>query len=44
MERRDISPGQPRALDLRARGARRLERVPEAIVDDNLARVSALFA
>jgi mRNA-degrading endonuclease toxin of MazEF toxin-antitoxin module len=34
---------QPRALDLRARGARKLESVPEAIVDEVLARVAAIF-
>jgi mRNA interferase ChpB len=34
---------QPRALDLRARGGRRLERVPEAVIDEVLAKVSTLF-
>jgi mRNA-degrading endonuclease toxin of MazEF toxin-antitoxin module len=34
---------QPRALDVEARGGKRLERVPEAIVDDVLARVVAIF-
>lgn len=35
---------QPRVLDLRARGARRTrERVPKRLMDDILARVSAIF-
>ncbi len=34
---------QIRALDLAARGGRFVERVPDAIVADVLARVSALF-
>ena len=34
---------QPRALDLRARRARRLERVPEHIVDEVLSKVAPLF-
>jgi mRNA interferase ChpB len=34
---------QPRALDLRARRARRIERVPEAIVDEVLSRIAPLF-
>ena len=34
---------QPRALDLKARDARRLERVPQAILDDVLARLTAIF-
>jgi mRNA-degrading endonuclease toxin of MazEF toxin-antitoxin module len=34
---------QPRALDLRARGARKLESVPEAIVDEVLARLVPIF-
>jgi mRNA interferase ChpB len=34
---------QPRALDLRARGGRKLERVPEEIIDEVLSRVAALF-
>src|SRR6201988_3705527 len=34
---------QPRAVDLKARGAKRLERAPQAIVDDVLSRVGALF-
>jgi|SRR5690348_1962459 mRNA interferase ChpB len=34
---------QPRALDLGARNGRRLERVPEAIVDEVLARLAPIF-
>lgn len=34
---------QPRALDLGARGGKRLETVPGAIVDDVLARLTAIF-
>ena len=34
---------QPRALDLRARGAKRLETVPRDIVDEVLSKVGALF-
>jgi mRNA-degrading endonuclease toxin of MazEF toxin-antitoxin module len=34
---------QPRPLDLAARQARRLESVPEEIVDDVLAKLSVLF-
>ena len=34
---------QPRALDLRARGGRKLERVPNEIVDEVLSRVAPLF-
>jgi len=34
---------QPRALDLRARRGRRLERVPEAVVDEVLSRVAPIF-
>ena len=34
---------QPRALDLRARGGKKVERIPAAILDDILARVAALF-
>lgn len=34
---------QPRALDLRARGGRKVESVPEAIVDEVLSRVAPLF-
>ena len=34
---------QLRALDLRARRGRRLERVPDAIVDEVLSRVAPIF-
>ena len=34
---------QPRALDLRARGARKLETVPEPIVDEVMSKVIPLF-
>jgi mRNA-degrading endonuclease toxin of MazEF toxin-antitoxin module len=34
---------QPRALDLRARGAKRLESIPEHVVDEVLSKVSPLF-
>jgi mRNA interferase ChpB len=34
---------QPRALDLRARGGRKLERVPESVVDEVLRKVGPLF-
>ena len=34
---------QPRALDLAARGARRLESIPEAIMDDVLAKLAPIF-
>jgi len=34
---------QPRALDLGARGGKKLETVPNAIVDDVLARLTAIF-
>jgi mRNA-degrading endonuclease toxin of MazEF toxin-antitoxin module len=34
---------QPRALDLRARGAIRLESIPEHVVDEVLSKVSPLF-
>lgn len=34
---------QPRALDLRARGGRRLECVPDAIMDEVLARLTPIF-
>jgi len=34
---------QPRALDLGARNGRRLERVPDAIVDEVLARLAPIF-
>jgi len=34
---------QPRALDLAARGGKRLESAPEAIVDEVLAKVAPIF-
>jgi mRNA-degrading endonuclease toxin of MazEF toxin-antitoxin module len=34
---------QPRTLDLGARGARKLEGVPDAIMDEVLARISPIF-
>ncbi len=34
---------QPRALDLRARGGKRLETVPEHIVDEVLSKIVPLF-
>ena len=34
---------QPRAVDLKSRGAKRLGRVPQEILDDILSRVGALF-
>ena len=34
---------QPRALDLGARGGKRLETVPETIVDEVLARLITIF-
>lgn len=34
---------QPRALDLRARGGRKLESVPDAIMDEVLARLLPIF-
>ncbi len=34
---------QPRALDLRARGGRKLEAAPAAIVDEVLARLTPIF-
>ena len=34
---------QPRAFDLRARSARRLEAVPSVIIDEVLARLAPLF-
>ena len=34
---------QPRALDLRARSGKRLERVPDHITDEALSKVSPLF-
>jgi mRNA-degrading endonuclease toxin of MazEF toxin-antitoxin module len=38
-----IRCGQPRSLDLRARGAKRIETVPDHIVDEALSKVSPLF-
>lgn len=34
---------QPRALDLRARGGKKVETVPDAIIDEVLARLAAIF-
>lgn len=34
---------QPRALDIAARGGRRLERVPVAIMDEVLAKLAPIF-
>jgi mRNA-degrading endonuclease toxin of MazEF toxin-antitoxin module len=34
---------QPRTLDLAARAARRLESVPDAVMDEVLARISPIF-
>jgi mRNA-degrading endonuclease toxin of MazEF toxin-antitoxin module len=34
---------QPRALDLAGRGGRKLERIPNAIMDEVLARISPIF-
>ena len=34
---------QPRALDLTARGGRRLESIPEAIMDEVLAKLTTIF-
>jgi mRNA-degrading endonuclease toxin of MazEF toxin-antitoxin module len=34
---------QPRAIDLRARGAKKLESVPEHIIDEVLSKVGPLF-
>ncbi len=34
---------QPRALDLGARGGKKLESVPEAVVDEVLAKVTPIF-
>jgi mRNA-degrading endonuclease toxin of MazEF toxin-antitoxin module len=34
---------QPRTLDLAARGGRKLESVPEAVMDEVLARISPIF-
>jgi len=34
---------QPRALDLAARGGKKLERIPDSIMDEVLARISPIF-
>ncbi len=34
---------QPRVLDLAARGGRKLESIPDAIMDEVLARISPIF-
>ena len=34
---------QPRALDLAARGGRRVESIPDAVMDEVLARISPIF-
>jgi len=34
---------QPRALDLAARGGRKLESIPEAFMDEVLAKISPIF-
>jgi hypothetical protein len=34
---------QPRALDLRARGGKKVERVPDRIIDEVLSKVGPLF-
>jgi mRNA-degrading endonuclease toxin of MazEF toxin-antitoxin module len=34
---------QPRVLDLAARGGKKLERIPDAIMDEVLARLSPIF-
>lgn len=34
---------QPRALDLKARGGRKLENVPESLIDEVLARLRPIF-
>jgi len=34
---------QPRALDLRARNARRLERAPDDVINEVLAKIATLF-
>jgi mRNA-degrading endonuclease toxin of MazEF toxin-antitoxin module len=34
---------QPRALDLAARGGRKLESVPESVMDEVLARIAPIF-
>jgi mRNA-degrading endonuclease toxin of MazEF toxin-antitoxin module len=34
---------QPRAFDLRARGGKKLERIPDHIMDEVLTRLAAVF-
>jgi len=34
---------QPRAIDLRARGARKIESVPSAVIDEVLSRIAPIF-
>src|SRR5436190_20613199 len=34
---------QPRSLDLRSRGGRKIERAPETIVDEVLSRIAPIF-
>ena len=34
---------QPRALDLAARGGRKLESIPDAVMGEVLARISPIF-
>jgi mRNA interferase ChpB len=34
---------QPRALDLRARGAKKLETVPDQIIDEVLSKIGPIF-
>ena len=34
---------QPRALDLRARGGKKLENIPESVMDEVLARLAPIF-
>ena len=38
-----IQCDQPRALDLAARGGKKLESIPEAIVNEVLARIAPIF-
>ena len=35
---------QPRALDLKARSGKKLEKIPETILNDIVARVGAIFS
>ena len=34
---------QPRALDLAARGGKKLENIPDAVIDEVMARISTIF-